>query len=314
MIIEDKDIDFDIEALKPQVHENMAVIPLKSKISYKLDLLTLKKGLELGLVEVKECEQSTVNTIKVTNNSVTPLILIDGEEILGANQNRIVNSTLLIAPKTTQKISVSCTEHGRWKYKSEFRQSEYIADFNTRRVKEMASRSHGNTQHAIWNSIAHLEDEHDFASPTSAMSESYDNLRIDHNEFLKSYEIVDGQCGVLIIQNGEIKGFEIFYNPQIYKEYHEKVLRSYLMNNKVENTTFTINMDEIKGIIDDAEHLEFSRKNSEGIEDKFEFENDYSLGNLYSYDSEIIHFSYFAKIDDDSSDDVNNTMSVGYAL
>lgn len=51
-------IDFDIEILPAQRHENMAVVPLKSGFSYKLDLLSLKKGLELGLIEVKECEKA----------------------------------------------------------------------------------------------------------------------------------------------------------------------------------------------------------------------------------------------------------------
>lgn len=314
MILENKEIGFEMEVMKPQIHENMAVVPLKSEISYKLDILTLKKGLELGLVEVKECEKSTVNTIMVTNKAVAPLLLIDGEEILGANQNRIVNNTLLIAPKTTQSISVSCTEHGRWKHTSEFRQSDYIANFKTRRVKEYASRGNGNTQSAIWDSINCLEAENSFKSPTSAMSESYDNLKVDHNAFLKAFEIVDGQCGVLIIQNGEIKGFEIFYNSEIYKEYHKKVLRSYLIDNKIENTTFSINVDEIKSFIDDANYLAFDKKESEGMEVKFEFENDDGLGSLYTYDDEILHFSYFNKMEDDSPDDVNEQMQVGYAL
>ena len=313
MILDDKEISFDIEVLKPQIHENMVAIPLKSKISYKLDILTLKKGLELGLVEVKECEKSTVNTIMVTNNAVTPLILIDGEEILGANQNRIVNNTLLIGPKRTQAISVSCTEHGRWKHTSDFRQSNYIANFNTRRVKEYAKRNHGNAQNAIWDSIESLEVENSFKSPTNAMSESYDNLKIDHDEFLKAFEIVDRQCGVLVIQNGEIKGFEIFYNSQIYKEYHEKVLRSYLIDNKVENTTFSINIDGIKSFMDDANYLAFDKKKSEGMEVKFEFENDNGLGNLYTYDGEILHFSYFSKLDDTSINNLNERMHVGYA-
>ncbi len=314
MIVEDKEISFDAEVLEPQVHENMVILPIKSKISYNLDILTLKKGLELGLVEVKECEKSTVNTITVKNNAVTPLILIDGEEILGANQNRIVNNTLLIAPKTTQPISVSCTEHGRWNYKSEFKQSEYIANFNTRRAKEFATRSHGNSQQAIWNSIKSLEVENSYKSPTSAMSESYENLKIDHNEFLKAFKIVEGQCGVLVIQNGEIKGFEMFYNHQIYKEYHEKILRSYLIDNRIENATFSINIDEIKGVIDEANYLEFNKKNSEGMEDKFEFEDEYSLGNLYVYNDEIIHFSYFKKQDGETLDDFNEQISTEYAL
>lgn len=309
MIIEDEEIGFDIEALSPQVHENMAIVPLKSKVSYKLDILTLKKGLELGLVEVKECENSTVNTIMVKNDAVTPLILIDGEEILGANQNRIVNSTLLIGSKTSQPISVSCTEHGRWAYKSEFQQSEYIANFNTRRAKETATRNHGNFQKAVWDSIECLETDNSFKSPTSAMSESYDNLKNSHNEFLKAFEIVEGQCGVLVIQNGEIKGFEIFYNPQIYREYHEKILRSYLIDNKIKTTQFTINMDEIESVIHDAAISPFDKKDSEGMEVKFEFENDYGLGTLYTYDDEIIHWSYFKKAEETFTDTLSEKSS-----
>lgn len=66
------DITFDYELLTPQVHENMAIIPIKTTPNYKLELITLKKAFELGLVEVKECEQSTVNTLIVKNDAITP--------------------------------------------------------------------------------------------------------------------------------------------------------------------------------------------------------------------------------------------------
>lgn len=313
MIIGDNEIGFDIEVLKAQSNENMAVIPLKSKISYKHDMLTLKKGLELGLVNVKECENSTVNTVVVENNAVTPLILIDGEEILGANQNRIVNSTILVEANSKQDIPVSCTEQGRWAYKSEFKQSAYIANYNTRRAKEVASRTTDNYQSEIWKSIHELECENSFQSPTGAMSESYDRLKADHNKFLKEFKRVDGQNGVLIMQNGEIKGFEIFYNPQIYGEYHEKILRSYLIDNKIENTLFTINMDEIENVVENAKKSAFSKKKSAGIESKFEFENDYGLGTLYTFGDEIIHWSFFKKEDKSSDEDIGGAETINQA-
>lgn len=46
----------------------------------------------------------------VTTNAVTPLLLIVGEEIIGAKQNRIINKSTIIPAKKTMKISVSCTE------------------------------------------------------------------------------------------------------------------------------------------------------------------------------------------------------------
>jgi hypothetical protein len=297
----------DIELLKPQVHENMAVIPLKTERSY-IDVLTLKKGLELGLAEVKECENSQVNTLIVKNRAVTPLILIDGEEVVGGDQNRIVNATILIGAESNMAIPVSCTEKGRWGYKSEFKQSNYIANYNTRRAKEYASRKHHHFQDVIWSSINDLEVENSFASPTSAMEESYENLKIDHNKIVSEFDIVPGQNGVLIIVDGEIKGFELFLNSEIYKEFHAKILKSYLIDSKIENKTFTINVDAAQMVINNAFASTFEKKQNNGVEEAFEFENDEGLGTLYTYKDHIIHLSYFKKLDDIIEDEVGENI------
>ena len=294
------DLSFDYELLTPQVHENMAIIPIKTTPNYKLDIITRKKALELGLGEIKECEQSTVNTLIVKNDAVTPLILIDGEEVVGGDQNRLVNSTILVAPKSEMKIPVSCTERGRWDYKNEFKNSDYIANYETRRAKMSASRLNMPVQNAVWGSIDSLEVLNEFSSPTSAMAESYENLKIDHNEFINAFSIEDNQNGVVIIINGEIKGFELLLNSEIYKEFHEKILKSYLIDAKNENATFTINIDEIKSVLENAISSDFEKKESEGLEDAYEFENESGFGKLYSYKNEIIHWSYFKQIEENN--------------
>jgi hypothetical protein len=299
----------DIELLKPQAHENLAIIPLKTKRSY-IDILTLKKGLELELVKVKECQTSQVNTLIVENNAVTPLILIDGEEVVGGDQNRIVNSTILIDGKSKTKIPVSCSEKGRWAYKSEFKQSEYIANYNTRRAKEYASRSQPHFQDVIWTSINELEEENSFASLTSAMEESYENLKVDHNNIIKEFEVADGQNGVLVIVDGEIKGFELFLNPEIYKEFHEKILKSYLIDSKINNQTFSIDVDAAKDVITNALASPFEKRPNTGLEEAFEFENNYGLGTLYSYQNQVIHLSYFQKLQESYDDEINENMSL----
>ncbi|WP_462315016.1 ARPP-1 family domain-containing protein [Methanobrevibacter sp.] len=299
----------DIELLKPQVHENLAIIPLKTEKSY-IDILTLKKGLELELVEVKECETSTVNTLIVKNNAVTPLILIDGEEVVGGDQNRIVNSTILVEAKSEMKIPVSCTEKGRWAYKSEFKQSDYIANFNTRRAKEHASRTHKHYQDVIWSSISSLEVENHYASPTCAMEESYENLKIDHGKIIKEFNIESGQNGVLIIVNGEVKGFELFLNPEIYREFHEKILKSYLIDSKIDDKTFAVNIDAARDVIQKAFATTFEKRDNIGLEEAFEFENDDGIGTLYSFKENIIHLSYFTKMENTFDDEFNEDISL----
>ena len=309
MIITDE-ISFDYELLTPQVHENMAIIPIKTTPNYKLDIITLKKAFELGLGEFKECEQSTVNTLIVKNNAVTPLILIDGEEIVGGDQNRLVNSTILVAPKSEMKIPVSCTERGRWAYKSEFKDSDYIANYETLRAKMRASGKQHFLQSIVWSSIDSLEDANEYKSPTSAMTESYENLKIDHNEFIKAFNVEDKQNGVVIILNGEIKGFELFLNSEIYREFHEKILKSYLIDAKNENATFSINIDEVKSVLDNTITSDFDKKESEGLEDAYEFENESGFGKLYAYSQEIIHWSYFKQIENDINNDQEETVEL----
>jgi hypothetical protein len=283
----------DIEILNYQSHKNMAIIPIKTPPSYKFDILTLKKGFELGLAEVKECEHSTVNTLIVKNNSVTPLLLVDGEEIIGGDQNRIVNATILIAPNSEEKIPVNCTEHGRWAYKSEFKQSEYMANYRTRSAKEKAVRANMSGQQAVWDSIEDLEMSRSFSSPTQAMSESYENLKVDLDEFISNFKALEGQTGAVIIIDGEIKGFELFLNSQIYHEYHEKILKSYLIDIDIDDSVFTVNTDVAKNLIEEALSVEYAAKKSNGLEEAFEFENSEGLGTAYLYKDELIHMSYF---------------------
>ena len=293
----------NVELLPPQVHENIAIIPLKTERNY-IDMLTLKKGLELGLVEVMECETSQVNTLIVKNHAVTPLILIDGEEVVGGDQNRIVNSTILIDAKSKMKIPVSCSEKNRWAYKSEFKQSDYMANYNTRKAKEYASRVSSSYQDVIWSSIDTLESENAYASPTSAMEESYENIKASQNEIIRKFKIVDGQTGVLVMVDGEIRGFELFLNSGIYRDFHEKILKSYLIDSKIKNTEFTINIEAVEEVMDNAFDSTFEKKDSTGIEDAYTFENEAGLGTLYLFRDNIVHWSYFKKDEESVYDEI----------
>lgn len=280
------------ELMESQTHKNVAVIPIKTPINHNVDLLTLKKGFELDLVGVKECEHSTVNTIIVENKSVVPLLLVDGEEIVGGDQNRIMDASILIAPQSEMNVPVNCTEHGRWGFKSEFKQSEHIANYRTRLAKHHAFRSNGSVQQAVWDSIDELETSRSFSSPTQAMSESYENAKADLDEFLDAFSVVEGQSGIVVLIDGEVRGFEVFLNSEIYREYHEKIIKSYLINAEITDNVFTINNDAIKSVIDNALNEEFEEVKNEGLETRFEIKGGDGVGSCYTYKNELVHMSY----------------------
>jgi hypothetical protein len=105
---------------REQSFKNLTVFALLSDYAANLDYLTLDEALAEDLIEVMEVSQGgSVPELKVLNKSDRMVLILDGEELVGAKQNRIVNTTILIAANTTTLIPVSCVEQGRWSYRSD---------------------------------------------------------------------------------------------------------------------------------------------------------------------------------------------------
>lgn len=76
-----------------------------------MDYVLAQDALEDGTLTVKEISDSgKVNKLIVQNKGDKRVLLLDGEELIGAKQNRILNTTILIEANVTQKIPISCVE------------------------------------------------------------------------------------------------------------------------------------------------------------------------------------------------------------
>ena len=105
----------DLKLGRRQYYKNLAVFALLSDYTTDLNYLTLDEALAKDLIDVVELSRDgTVPELKVVNKSDRMVLVLDGEELVGAKQNRIVNTTILICGNTTTVIPVSCVEQGRW--------------------------------------------------------------------------------------------------------------------------------------------------------------------------------------------------------
>lgn len=96
--------------------EGLAMVPLFSQ-STDPDYLLLEEALKSGCAHVDEVSKSgDVNQLLFVNHCEHPVLLLDGEEIRGAKQNRVMNLTILSAAKSELHIPVSCVEAGRWRH------------------------------------------------------------------------------------------------------------------------------------------------------------------------------------------------------
>jgi hypothetical protein len=220
-------------------YKGIGVIPLFLEKDGPIDYLILSEALAQRLLEVTEVsEGGSVPQLKVVSRSDRAILLLDGEELAGAKQNRVLNTTILVPPKATLTIPVSCTEHGRWSYSSPvFRDSDTMMP-RTIKARKAATvtdslrrdRSYHSDQGLVWDSIAELSDKACVNSPTGAMKDVRDSWAMDLAAFQKEFPAEPGQHGLLVFLNGEVAGLDLLSRQEGYRAVHPKLVMSYAMD------------------------------------------------------------------------------------
>jgi hypothetical protein len=102
-----------IKVGEEQTYKNLTAYPVLSNRLPALDYITLDEALKQGLIEISEIDKDgSVPELKLTNKSEKMILILDGEELVGAKQNRIVNTTMPIPKMETVVIPVSCCRTG----------------------------------------------------------------------------------------------------------------------------------------------------------------------------------------------------------
>ncbi len=205
----------------------------------ELDYLLLEDGIKQGKVRVTELNAGgSVPELRLENNADLPVLLVDGEELVGAKQNRVLNLTILAAAKHTTVIPVSCVEAGRWKMASaDLKLSDHVMYSFGRGGRLMdvtaSMRSNGtrkSNQGAVWRDIAAKAARLKASSPTGAMSAIYERHASSVEEFARAFTWQEGQCGVVFAISGRILGLEIFDHPDVMRRFFQKLVRSYALD------------------------------------------------------------------------------------
>jgi hypothetical protein len=88
-----------------QQFRNVSIYPLFMDIKVVIAHLVLKEALEKNLVIIREVDEGGhVPELVVVNNADKPLLILDGEELFGAKQNRVLNTTVLLRRKSSSII------------------------------------------------------------------------------------------------------------------------------------------------------------------------------------------------------------------
>ena len=78
------------------------------------DYILLEEAVAAGSVVVDEVGSGVVSRLLLHNLGDRPVLLVDGEQLVGARQNRILNTTILVPARTRLEIPVAFVQQGRW--------------------------------------------------------------------------------------------------------------------------------------------------------------------------------------------------------
>ena len=222
-----------------RVMDALAVVPLHSNSpSPELNYLTLPEAHAAGQVVVSEKPSATVPTLLVINRAALPILILDGEEIVGGRQNRVVNTTLLVPAQSTFELDVTCVEHGRWHLGLDetFAPGETV--YPTLRQHKAAQVAESLTasgephadQSAVWDEIATTHQRRGTHSSTQAIHDVY----LERGEVLRRAEHVlrypaEEPVGVVAVVNGRAICADIFDRPATLRTYWSSLVRSYAL-------------------------------------------------------------------------------------
>jgi len=220
----------------PITFRNLTVFPLLAGNGTAADYLTLDEALAQKCAAITEVsEGGSVPELKFVNSGGQRVFLLDGEELVGAKQNRVLNLSILVPAGTTVVIPVSCVEAGRWRHSSREFSSAPRTHYAEGRARKMAQvsasmKSSGrreSNQGEVWHNINEKFHRFRSSSPTSAMSDIYEQQAGRLEEYVGSFAPAAGQVGAVFVISGKIVGLDLFDCPETFRKLMPKLLRSY---------------------------------------------------------------------------------------
>src|SRR5947207_11318684 len=107
-----------IQLGEPVERRGVVIAPLFPRTDPSAEYLTLEEAIPLGFHVTEVDAAGSVAELLAHNPLDADVLLYDGEELVGAKQNRILNISVLVPARGETKIPVSCVEEGRWRARS----------------------------------------------------------------------------------------------------------------------------------------------------------------------------------------------------
>ena len=219
----------------PQPFSGLTLFPLFSTSRAPFEYLLLSAAITAGTASIEEVGIGRVPTLRIVNRGEKPVLLVDGEHLVGVKQNRILNTTILVPEKSALEIPVSCVEARRWGVPQGHARPSSPHLFTSARAKKAVAvtasvRSSGSfaaDQASIWEDVDRKLSDLGVQSPTAAMHVAYERRAADIYQYLQHLPWHPGQTGVVAAIGDTILCADVFDRPESLQGLWERLIPAY---------------------------------------------------------------------------------------
>ena len=198
-------------------------------------------GDDSGL-EVNELDSPEVGTLSVANPTRRPILAIQGEQLVGGDQNRTLNVSVLIPPLDRRQVPVSCLEQGRWGSRRNFARGSALAPNSVRMtlLRSVGASARGarssreSNQGRVWEEVRGELQARGVSSQNQAMADADDVLELQDpaknaaaNELTRLGPL-PGQCGLVVAHRNRAISADVMGSPTLFAAHWERLVRAHL--------------------------------------------------------------------------------------
>ena len=281
----------------PVAHRGIVVTPLFPARDPVARYITLDEALPRGLTITETSDAGSVPELAVVNPLDVNVLLYDGEELVGAKQNRILNVSVLVGSDAKLPIPVSCVEQGRWAQTSaDFDAATHISHAHLRRRKAelLAAQpmARGVAQSEVWQEIGEKQERMSVSSPTGANRDTFAAFGERLRELEDAFPLQPGQCGA-VLAIGEDLCLDTVSRPDAFARLWPKLRAGYLLDALERLDGQPTAIERIAGFVDEAGEAPSTRGPSPGLGHDLRLRRPGVVGSGLELEDELVQLSAF---------------------
>ncbi len=231
-------LDLNVQVGHPLVRGALALYPLFGAGLEAPDYLP--GPVAAGDLVVNEmADGPSVPHLSLMNGARLPVLLLEGESLLGGWQNRILNVSLLLAAGHEATVPVTCVERGRWSGRVEGARPAPAMSPSLLRARKARSVAQGvfaggvdrrADQGDVWAAVDEYSLRLEVEAPTAALADVQSARHDDVHDMVAGSAPLPGQRGVATAIGGRVVSIDLFDRSTTLAAYWSTLVQGYALD------------------------------------------------------------------------------------